>query len=164
MQVWAEWERWERWQAFQNFHFPEHTDFDCNLLMSNCIRGAAEPTFCWHLVGRSFMPLQRTFGLSLYRYEALLSAHVWHLILLCIALQKPNRLLWYPCIHLTPLQICEKLMLLAADIPADSIKQFKDLLTLKWSQNGGIAVTDDLKYNSMQHFHHLFSTDSCACS
>ncbi|TFK43888.1 thioredoxin-like protein [Crucibulum laeve] len=53
-----------------------------------------------------------------------------------------------PTSHLTPLQIREKLAKLAATIiPADKVEQFKDLLALKSSPNGGVAVTDDLKYN-----------------
>ena len=54
-----------------------------------------------------------------------------------------------PSSTLTPLQIREKLVKLAAEyIPANKVDELKDLLTLKSSPNGGIAVTDDLKYTS----------------
>lgn len=33
-------------------------------------------------------------------------------------------------------------------IPAEAVEQFRDLLTIKGSPNGGVAVTEDLKYNS----------------
>jgi len=48
---------------------------------------------------------------------------------------------------MTPLQIREKLALLAADhIPSNKVDEFKELLKLKSTPNGGVAVTDDLKY------------------
>ncbi|KAJ7222690.1 hypothetical protein C8J57DRAFT_1392091 [Mycena rebaudengoi] len=52
-----------------------------------------------------------------------------------------------PTSTLTPLEIREKLANLAAEVaPANTIEEFKELLKLKSSPNGGNAVTDDLKY------------------
>jgi len=52
-----------------------------------------------------------------------------------------------PTSTLTPIQIREKLAQLAAEvIPANKVDDFKELLKLKGSPNGGIAVLDDLKY------------------
>ncbi|SJL02485.1 uncharacterized protein ARMOST_05813 [Armillaria ostoyae] len=53
-----------------------------------------------------------------------------------------------PTSTLTPLQIREKLARLADEvIQSKSVTdEFKDLLSLKSSPNGGVAVTDDLKY------------------
>ncbi|KDQ64204.1 hypothetical protein JAAARDRAFT_27831 [Jaapia argillacea MUCL 33604] len=52
-----------------------------------------------------------------------------------------------PSSQLTPLQIREKLVALAATvIGKDKAEEVKDLLTLKGSPNGGVAVTDELKY------------------
>ncbi|KAG6866116.1 hypothetical protein C0991_008424 [Blastosporella zonata] len=52
-----------------------------------------------------------------------------------------------PSSSLTPLQIRDSLAELAAQvIPSDAVKDFKDLLILKSTPNGGNAVTDDLKY------------------
>lgn len=54
-----------------------------------------------------------------------------------------------PTSTLTPLQIRESLANLAAEvIPANKVEEFKELLKLKSSPNGGVAVTDDLKYTS----------------
>lgn len=50
---------------------------------------------------------------------------------------------------MTALQIREKLAALAAEvIPSDKVDDFKEALKLKSSPNGGVAVTDDLKYTS----------------
>ncbi|OBZ70497.1 Disulfide bond formation protein D [Grifola frondosa] len=52
-----------------------------------------------------------------------------------------------PSSSLTPVQIREKLAGLVGDtLGADKKAAFLDLLTLKGSPNGGVAVTDDLKY------------------
>lgn len=52
-----------------------------------------------------------------------------------------------PTSTLTPIQIRENLAKLAAEvIPSNKVDEFKDLLKLKSSPNGGIAVSDDLKY------------------
>jgi protein-disulfide isomerase len=52
-----------------------------------------------------------------------------------------------PTSTLTPIQIREKLAQLAANyIPSNKVDEFKELLKLKSSPNGGVAVTDDLKY------------------
>ncbi|KAF8231392.1 hypothetical protein L208DRAFT_1399021 [Tricholoma matsutake] len=52
-----------------------------------------------------------------------------------------------PTSTLTPLQIRANLANIAAEvIPSDRMDQFRELLKLKDSPNGGIAVTDDLKY------------------
>jgi hypothetical protein len=54
-----------------------------------------------------------------------------------------------PSSTLTPLQIREKLAQVAAQvIPTDKVDAFKDLLVHKTSPNGGVDVTDDLKYTS----------------
>ena len=52
-----------------------------------------------------------------------------------------------PTSTLTPVQIRESLAKLVTEtIGADKATQFGDLLTLKSTPNGGVAVTDDLKY------------------
>ena len=54
-----------------------------------------------------------------------------------------------PTSTLTPIQIREKLATLAASIIGEDKKSaVLDILTLKSTPNGGIAVTDDLKYTS----------------
>jgi hypothetical protein len=54
-----------------------------------------------------------------------------------------------PASTLTPVQIRERLANIAAEvIPFNDVDEFKDLLELKGSPNGGVAVTDDLKYTS----------------
>ncbi|TFK25972.1 hypothetical protein FA15DRAFT_616739 [Coprinopsis marcescibilis] len=53
-----------------------------------------------------------------------------------------------PTANLTPLKIREKLIALAATIlPANEVDEVRELLKLKGSANGGVAITDDLKYN-----------------
>jgi len=49
---------------------------------------------------------------------------------------------------MTPLQIREKLAALAQQVIPNDIDQFKELLKLKSTPNGGVSVTDDLKYTS----------------
>ncbi|TFY69183.1 hypothetical protein EVG20_g3257 [Dentipellis fragilis] len=52
-----------------------------------------------------------------------------------------------PTSNLTPVQIREKLAEVAAEVlPQSKIPAFKDLLALKSTPNGGVSVTDDLKY------------------
>lgn len=52
-----------------------------------------------------------------------------------------------PTSTLTPLQIREKLAALAASVIGEDKKgSFADVLTLKSTPNGGVDVTDDLKY------------------
>jgi len=52
-----------------------------------------------------------------------------------------------PSSNMTPLQVREKLTNIAAQvITEEQLVMFKDLLKLKPSPNGGIGVTDDLKY------------------
>ncbi|KAJ7584345.1 hypothetical protein C8J56DRAFT_950776 [Mycena floridula] len=52
-----------------------------------------------------------------------------------------------PASTLTPLEIREKLAELASQVIGSSeTSEFRELLKLKSSPNGGIAVTDDLKY------------------
>lgn len=54
-----------------------------------------------------------------------------------------------PTSTLTPVQIRAKLAALAAGVIGESkATEFRDLLTLKSTPNGGVAVTDDLKYTS----------------
>ncbi|KAF9450180.1 hypothetical protein P691DRAFT_726606 [Macrolepiota fuliginosa MF-IS2] len=53
-----------------------------------------------------------------------------------------------PTLDLTPRQIRAKLADLAAKvIPPKAVEHFQDILTPKGHLNGGVAVTDDLKYN-----------------
>jgi len=53
-----------------------------------------------------------------------------------------------PSQDLSPRQIREKLAQLASNVlPPNALAEFRDLLTLKGSLNGGTGVTDDLKYN-----------------
>jgi hypothetical protein len=50
---------------------------------------------------------------------------------------------------MTPLQIREKLVeLVSHHISKAKVGELKELLKIKGTPNGGIAVTDDLKYNS----------------
>ncbi|KAG1760725.1 hypothetical protein EDD22DRAFT_899936 [Suillus occidentalis] len=52
-----------------------------------------------------------------------------------------------PSSNMTPLQIRERLASIAAQlITEEQLAMFKDLLKLKPTPNGGIGVTDDLKY------------------
>jgi hypothetical protein len=55
-----------------------------------------------------------------------------------------------PASRLTPLQIRENLASLFAemDVTSDQVEAFKDLLRNKSTPNGGVSVTDDLKYTS----------------
>lgn len=54
-----------------------------------------------------------------------------------------------PTSNLTPVQIREKLVALALPaVGSDKKDMLTDLLTLKTSPNGGVDVTDDLKYTS----------------
>jgi len=57
---------------------------------------------------------------------------------------------------MTPLQIREKLVELASrHISKAKVGELKELLEIKGTPNGGIAVTDDLKYNGrrLPQFH-----------
>jgi hypothetical protein len=55
-----------------------------------------------------------------------------------------------PTSNLSPIQIRAKLAQVAAQVlPGDKLDEFKELLKNKSTPNGGVAVTDDLKYNSM---------------
>jgi hypothetical protein len=59
---------------------------------------------------------------------------------------------------MTPLEIREKLIELASHhISKSNVGKLAELLKLKGTPNGGIAVTDDLKYNSQP-----FPLDGCA--
>lgn len=54
-----------------------------------------------------------------------------------------------PCSKLTPIQIREKLVDLALPIVGQDKKgELLDLLTYKTTPNGGVDVTEDLKYTS----------------
>jgi hypothetical protein len=55
-----------------------------------------------------------------------------------------------PTSNLTPLQIREKLASLYAEsgVSGDQVETFKDLLRNKSTPNGGVPVTDELKYTS----------------
>ena len=62
-----------------------------------------------------------------------------------------------PTSNLTPVQIRENLAKIAAEvIPSHAVEEFRELLKLKGSPNGGVAVTDDLKYNSACGLFRLF--------
>jgi hypothetical protein len=53
-----------------------------------------------------------------------------------------------PTSNMTPIQIRASLANLASQVlDSDKLEEFKDLLVLKGHPNGGIAVTDDLKYS-----------------
>jgi hypothetical protein len=52
---------------------------------------------------------------------------------------------------LTPIQIREKLASLYAEeatVTSDEVEGFRDLLKNKSTPNGGVSVTDELKYTS----------------
>ncbi|KAK2465941.1 hypothetical protein APHAL10511_001582 [Amanita phalloides] len=52
-----------------------------------------------------------------------------------------------PVLHLTVAQIRQKLVQVAAEVlPEPAMPEFKRLLELRSSANGGVGVTDDLKY------------------
>jgi hypothetical protein len=55
-----------------------------------------------------------------------------------------------PTSTMTPLQIRAKLaeVASAAGLTSDQVASFSDALTLKSSPNGGVSVTDELKYTS----------------
>jgi len=60
---------------------------------------------------------------------------------------KQNEYFDIPTSTLTPIQIRENLAQLASQIiPVEQVSEFKELLKLNGSPNGGIAVTEDLKY------------------
>ncbi|KAF8632314.1 hypothetical protein AX15_001937 [Amanita polypyramis BW_CC] len=53
-----------------------------------------------------------------------------------------------PVLNLTAIQIRAKLAEIAAEVmPEDAVTKFEDLLKNKGSPNGGVSVTDNLKYN-----------------
>ncbi|KAH6914728.1 hypothetical protein BKA70DRAFT_1094571 [Coprinopsis sp. MPI-PUGE-AT-0042] len=52
-----------------------------------------------------------------------------------------------PASNLSPVQIRDKLATLASEvIPANAVDEVRELLKLKGTPNGGVAVSDDLKY------------------
>lgn len=55
-----------------------------------------------------------------------------------------------PTSTLSPIQIRERLAQVAQELPLPSNKldEFKELLKNKSTPNGGVSVTDDLKYTS----------------
>jgi len=61
---------------------------------------------------------------------------------------------------MTPLEIRASLVALGSEfIPSSKVKQLEDLLTIKGTPNGGIGVTDDLKYNgTFRHYADLLSS------
>jgi hypothetical protein len=65
-------------------------------------------------------------------------------------LQKQEEYYDIPSSTLTPLQIREKLASLYAEsgVSGDQVEAFKDLLRNKSTPNGGVSVTDELKYTS----------------
>lgn len=63
--------------------------------------------------------------------------------------KRQNEYFDIPTSNLTPVQIRENLAQIAAGIiPVNAVDEFRELLKLKSSPNGGVAVTDDLKYTS----------------
>jgi len=65
-----------------------------------------------------------------------------------LLLQRQGEYYDIPSSTLTPIQIREKLASLYAElgVRGDQVDSFKDLLTNKSTPNGGVSVTDDLKY------------------
>lgn len=59
-----------------------------------------------------------------------------------------------PTSTLTPLQIREKLASLYAEtaVRGDQVDAFKELLKYKSTPNGGVSVTDELKYTSKFYY------------
>lgn len=60
--------------------------------------------------------------------------------------QKQDDFFDIPVSILTPLQIREKLAAIASEVIPNNVGDFKELLKLKSTPNGGVAVTDDVKY------------------
>jgi hypothetical protein len=65
-------------------------------------------------------------------------------------LQRQEEYYDIPTSTLTPIQIREKLASLYAEtgVTNDQVEGFKDLLRNKSTPNGGVSVTDELKYTS----------------
>lgn len=65
-------------------------------------------------------------------------------------LQRQEEYYDIPTSTLTPIQIRERLASLFAEtgVRYDRVETFKDLLKLKSTPNGGVSVTDELKYTS----------------
>ena len=65
-------------------------------------------------------------------------------------LQRQEEYYDIPASTLTALQIREKLASLYAEsgVSGDQVEAFKDLLRNKSTPNGGVSVTDELKYTS----------------
>jgi hypothetical protein len=65
-------------------------------------------------------------------------------------LQKQEEFYDIPTSTLTPVQIREKLASLyaEADVTSVQVEAFRDLLRNKSTPNGGVSVTDELKYTS----------------
>jgi hypothetical protein len=68
-------------------------------------------------------------------------------------LQRQGEYYDIPTSTLTPVQIREKLASLYAETDAtgDQVEAFRDLLRNKSTPNGGVSVTDELKYTSKFH-------------
>jgi hypothetical protein len=65
-------------------------------------------------------------------------------------LQKQEEFYDIPTSTLTPVQIRDKLASLYAetDVTSDQVEAFRDHLRNKSTPNGGVSVTDELKYTS----------------
>lgn len=64
-------------------------------------------------------------------------------------LQRQGEYYDIPTSTLSPIQIREKLALLFAEtVSEEKVEEFKELLRLKSTPNGGTSVTDELKYTS----------------
>ncbi|KAH7930623.1 hypothetical protein BV22DRAFT_1028084 [Leucogyrophana mollusca] len=97
------------------------------------------------------LQVQPWHGSSIYTHEAALAVarvapeQFWSFSLALF--KKQTDFFDIPASTLTPIQIREKLVALAEQvIGPNKAGEVKELLTLKSTPNGGIAVTDDLKY------------------
>jgi len=65
-----------------------------------------------------------------------------------LLLQRQGEYYDIPTSTLSPIQIREKLAALFAEtgVSGDKVEEFKELLKLKSTPNGGVSVTDELKY------------------
>lgn len=89
-----------------------------------------------------------SFGLSPLRYASHSSIRPTNTYIYPQLFKQQGDYFDIPTSTLTPIQIREKLASLAASVIGGDKSAILDILTLKSSPNGGIAVTDDLKYTS----------------
>lgn len=83
-------------------------------------------------------------------------------------LQRQEEYYDIPSSTLTPVQIRDKLASLYAEtgVSNDQVNTFRELLKLKSTPNGGIFVTDDLKYTGKLVLagYHAITTDWMRCT